>query len=79
MESVLADKARVLRAKYGESKSYTVKVCLDELSKIEGYKKNGSRSHLLSCQLTNRQTKILESFGMKKDDIRKMIEAYKSA
>lgn len=73
------DRTRMLREKYSDSKSYTVKASLDELSKIEGYRKSGSKKYLLSYQLTKKQTRILEPFGLNTDEIKKMIEAYKSA
>ncbi len=79
IRSVLVDRTRMLREKYSDSKSYTVKASLDELSKIEGYRKSGSKKYLLSYQLTKKQTRILEPFGLNTDEIKKMIEAYKSA
>lgn len=79
IRSVLVDRTRMLREKYSDSKSYTVKASLDELSKIEGYRKSGSKNYLLSYQLTKKQTRILEPFGLNTDEIKKMIEAYKSA
>lgn len=78
IRSVLVDKTRTLREKYKDSKSYTVKACLDELSKIEGHKSIGSNKYLLCYQLTNKQTKILNEFNLKFEEIKSQIESYKS-
>ncbi len=79
IRSVLVDRTRMLREKYNDSKSYTVKAAIDELSKIEGYRKNDSKEYSICYQLTKKQTRILNVFDLNMEEIKSMIGSYKLA
>lgn len=64
IRSVLVDRTRSLREATKDSKSYTVPACLGQLSNIEATRTIFSDRREIRYTLTNRQKRILESFGL---------------
>ena len=69
IRSVLVDKTRKLRKETKDSKSYTVKASILEISKIEATRTIFKNQRVIKYILTRKQKKILDAFSIKEKEV----------
>ncbi len=76
IRSVLVDKTRNLREETKDTKSYTVKASILEVSKIEATRTIFKNQRIIKYVLTRKQKKILDAFDIKEKEIDEKLKSF---